>query len=359
MRLSPAPVVFLACLACAACGAESTTPAQDGVCQELSRTRLSVEEADLQGYAASQAIAALLEGRTGTGQRLWIMAPPEMWTAHGAEPPAGLATEGQLSLEVVRVEDIQRRETKDTGWNDFGLCPSGLFISLEVTLTASDGEGVLVTKGTIELDRDRELGNVKAKLTVPGWPLSDCELAPSGTDQDALQCHTAPLWAQESCLDPSQRSALDTGLEAPAQDLLAAANLKSPLTLTCDDGRAISLDFELSAPAEYCPLPGVTRGGVAQALARLDAEELSLTRERGYASFISGSCRDGYLPCSTVARVTTLIPKQTGILLGQFSFDEDDAGAITLHTSVEARSPDFDELGTEYGLPCAADVTLE
>ena len=357
MRLSGVPLILLGVAwACAGCSDEQEPAQPTGTCQELSRTALTVEEADERGYAATEAIAAMQEGRTGDGQRLWITAPPEMWTAHGAEPPLELSTEGFLTVEVTGLQEIEREEAQETGWH---FCESGLRISLDVTLTSVDGDASLVASATMDLARDRDIGSLKAALRIPGWDIADCKLAPSAAEQTPLSCVTVPLWADDDCLDASRFLAIDAGLQAPATALLEAANRMSPLDLVCGDGRVVSLSYELGAPPEYCPLPYVTQGGLAPALARLDSDGLSLPEAHGYASFLAGTC-DGELSCGGLSVVAFVPSASNSLVLARFDFAADEEGNVKLYAKVDApQAPGWNTEPRSDDLPCSGNVTLQ
>jgi hypothetical protein len=68
----------------------------DDSCGEIGRTRLTRTAADDKGYPASDAIDAMLAGRDGTGQPVWLTGPPELTlvSAMVTSGPGGVTTSG-------------------------------------------------------------------------------------------------------------------------------------------------------------------------------------------------------------------------------------------------------------------------
>jgi len=317
--------LLLAPLACGNVQGDS----DDDRCGEIGRTRLTSTAADDKGYPASDAIDAMLAGRDGTGQPVWLTGPPELWAEQGVEVPPDRSGLARLSVEVTRIEEVRYSGDAESGWND--LCESErLEISLQASVALEDVDASLLGRARLVLSKGQASDELVASFSVDGWDPNDCHLGAG--DGDVVTCGFTPLHATTRCLDAVELSDIEL-LGLDPQALLAEASGASPRQLACQ-GAPAELGFELHAPARFCPIgTGTTR--VAPALATLESLELGIPAMQ-VATLIS-ECSGGYPPCGGLSVFVPLLTRDDAMTV-QFALSHDDAGRATVAIDVVGRT---------------------
>lgn len=304
-------------------------------CEQTSRRSLSTNAADEAGFAASQAIAELVAGRTGNGETVWLTAPPVLWRDAGATPPADRSLEAQLFVEATSVEKVTYE------------CSTGqrneLEVGVDLRLETAEPPGVLTGRGSMILSPGAlKREEAWAAVGLDGFePDRGCELRSNGEGERALRCKY--IWASSQCLEPTE---LATLAEVPrtslsAAELTALTNALSPLALECLDGRTATAAFELLVPDRYC---AENDTGLTPAVLSVTIEDLGLLPDSRSARLSINSKAQCFEPGSCLG----------GLCLDEVTEKEFDAGANCAAVTILA-APAIDGDGLEVSVTIQVD----
>lgn len=280
----------------------------DNCWEETGRRPLSAKEADDAGFAVSQAIDALVAGRTGDGQTVWLTAPPTLWLDVGATPPPDRSLEAQLFVETSSIEEL----TYDcyTGQR------SELEVSVDLRLETAEPSGTLRGRGSMLLSKDAlSSQGAWAAVGIDGFEHDRyCVLSSQAADKPALSCDY--IWASSECLASTTRSTQPAvpRTQLSVNELTALANAASPLALECEDGRTVTAAFELRVPESYC---GENDTGWTPAVLSVAVEDLGLLPGSRSARLAIGSKAQCFERGDCVG----------GLCLDDVTEEEHDAGA--------------------------------
>jgi hypothetical protein len=317
--------LLLAPLACGNVQGDS----DDDRCGEIGRTRLTSTAADDKGYPASDAIDAMLAGRDGTGQPVWLTGPPELWAEQGVEVPPDRSGLARLNVEVTRIEEVRYSGDPESGWND--LCESErLEISLQANLALEDVEASLLGRARLVVSKGQPPEQLVASLSVDGWDPNDCHLVTGGGN--VVTCGFTPVHATTRCLGAAELSGIEL-LGPEPEALLAEANDASPRRLACQ-GASAELEFELHAPARFCPI-GTGTTQAAPALATLESVELGIPATQ--VPTLISECSGGYPPCGGLSLFVPLRTRDDAMTV-YFALSRDDAGSTSVAIDVVGRT---------------------